>query len=237
MNSLATPACGFALALSCAGPAMTLADDPLHTADLQQQADIERLDAVNTGELEFLTGPATAPELHTQMSLRLDPSSLHDGWVDMRQCQRGLDGMQRTEIVYRYAAMRALRVLGSSGIDAARIEGQSVQLRGVAPGAHVCVGAEVGILRALGDGRYRLVSGPYHRRFFDGYFPLHLRFDVTYPAELLRWVSITPEPRAGYALSAAPGRLAIDARFTGMLTLELEFAQTGYATPQPPNPQ
>lgn len=213
------------------------ADDPLLEAELQEQADLERLRAVNSGELVFLNEPAEAPELHTEMSLILNETSLHDGWVDMRQCQRGLDGMQLTEIVYRYAEIRALRITDSSGIDASRVEDRSVQLHGITPGAEICIAAGVKVLKALGDGRYRIVSGPYHRRFFDGYFPMRLSLEVTFPAESLGWRNINPLPQPGYAVHTSPGRVAIDTRFAGRLTLELEFAQPGYPTPQPPSPQ
>lgn len=237
MKCSGAPICGVALALFGAHMPADAADDPLHEAEMRELADLERLRAVNAGELVFIPEPATTPELHTQMVLVIGDTSLRDGWMEMRQCQSGLDGMQATEIVYRYAGMRALRVVRSSGIDQARVEGQSVQLRGVERGAEICVAAEVRILREVGAGRYRIVSGPYHRRFFDGYFPMRLSLEVEHPAALLRWQGVSPEAQPGYAVSVEPGRVAIDTRFTGMLTIELDFAQSGYRTPQPPSPQ
>lgn len=227
MNHLGAPICGLALVLFAAYAPADMAVDPLQEAEMQEQADLERLRAVNTGDLEFLTVPAATQELHTRMVLTLSETSLRDGWVDMQQCQSGLDGMQLTEIVYRYAGMRALRVLHSGGIAQAWVEGQSVQLRAVEPGAEVCVAAEVNILRPLGDGRYRITSGPYHRRFFDGYFPMRLSLEVRFPVKVLEWRHGTPAPQPGYALHSESGRVAIDTRFTGMLTIELDFAQPG----------
>lgn len=237
MTARAALACGIALMLFGAGSAGAEDIDPLHDAEAQEQSDLERLRAVNAGELEFLTAAAETPELHTRMQLALRDSSLRDGWVDMQQCQSGLDGMPVTEIVYRYEEMRELRVLSNRGIDAAHVEGGSVQLRGVMPGAEICVAAMVRILRPLGEGRYRIVSGPYHRRFFDGYFPMRLSLEVTFPAQALQWQSVHPPPQPGHRVVAAPGRVTIDTRFTGRLTVELDFAQPGYATPQPPSPQ
>jgi hypothetical protein len=237
MNRRLAPVSVAALALLSTAAHPETPADPLDEAERQEQADLKRLRAVNTGAPEFLNAPAETTELHTRTFLTLDDASLRDGWVVMRQCQSGLDGMQRSEIVYRYAGMRALRIADSRGIGEAWVDGQSVQLRGVEAGAEICMSADVKLLRALGDGRYRIVSGPYHRRFFDGYFPLRLSLEVTFPAERLQWTRISPEPRPGFALSAAPGRLAIDTRFAGMLSVELEFVQPGYATPQPPSPQ
>lgn len=205
-------------------PPVFATDDPLRDAELQEQSDLERLREVNTGELRFLTEPAAADELHTQMTLTLAAQSLTEGWVDMRQCQSGLDAMAMSEIVYRYSALRDLRVTRASRIESARVENQSVQLRGVQSGAEICVAVQVKILRQLEHGRYRLSSGPYHRRFFDGYFPLRLSLDVRYPVGLLEWRQATPAPQPGFALHSVPGKITIETRFTGMLTVELDFA-------------
>lgn len=213
-----------ALGMYCDAPSVPAGDDPLLDAAQQEQTDLERLRQVNTGELKFLMEPAAGDELHTQMTLVLPAQSLADGWVDMRQCQSGLDAMTLSEIVYRYSAMRALRVIRTSRIESAWVEDQSVQLRGVQAGAEICVAAQVKILRPLEHGYFRLSSGPYHRRFFDGYFPMRLSLEVRYPSGLLEWRQATPAPQPGFALQSAPGRVAMETRFTGMLTVELDFA-------------
>lgn len=202
----------------------TLNVDALDAAERQEQADLERLRAVNSGELEFLTGPAATNALHTEMHLILSAQSLADGWVDMRQCQSRLDAMASSEIVYRYSALRDLRVTRANGIESAWVEDQSVQLRGVRAGAEVCVAAQVKILRRLENGHYRLRSGPYHRRFFDGYFPMRLSLEVRYPAGRLEWRQAAPAPQPGFAVRDTPGRIAIETHFSGMLTVELDFA-------------
>lgn len=201
------------------------ADDVLDALERQEQADLERLRAVNTGAVEFLDDAGAREELHTTMHLTVTAEDLPQGWVDMRQCQRGLDAMASSEIVYRYAAMRGLRVTEVRGIDAAWVEDQSVQLRGVQPDAEICVAARVKILRDLGNGRYKLVSGPYHRRFFDGYFPMRVSLEVRYPAEAMQWRRVTPATQPGFRVRDEAGRLTIETRFAGMLTVELEFAR------------
>lgn len=199
--------------------------DPLDALERQEQDDLERLRNVNTGDVEFMNDAAADAGLHTDMHLNLAAEDLPHGWVDMRQCQRGLDAMASSEIVYRYAEMRDLRVTEVRRIDSAWVEDQSIQLRSVQADAEVCVAARVKILRNLGDGQYRLVSGPYHRRFFDGYFPMRLSLEVRYPAETMQWRRVTPATQPGFFVRDEPGRLTIDTRFTGMLTVELEFAR------------
>ncbi|HEY9199308.1 MAG TPA: hypothetical protein VIR60_08075, partial [Gammaproteobacteria bacterium] len=156
----------------------SLDDDALDAAERQEQAELQRARNVNAGELEFLTGPAPANELHTRMTLNLPAQNPAEAWVDMHQCQSGLDAMALSEIVYRYSDLRDLRVTRTRGIESARVENQSVQLRGVHADAEICVAAQVKILRRLESGLYRISSGPYHRRFFDGYFPMRLSLEV-----------------------------------------------------------
>jgi hypothetical protein len=204
---------------------LLLADLPVLRADdgfAQFEADEARLRAVNTGELAFISG-SDAKMLLTRSELRISAASLDDGWVTLVQCQHGLDAVSVTEIVYNYTGLRGLEITEQSGIDTARVEGKSVQLRGVQAGAHVCVRGEVRVLRADGRGGWRIDSGPYHRRYLDGYFPLHLVLKVVYPAELLRWDGLQPPAQAGLQLATDAGALTIDTRFTGMLTLHLHF--------------
>ena len=223
MNAVAA-AVGLTCILAACGTADAQTEpDPFLEAERQQQADLERLRNINTGTLQFLAEPAPANELHTRMSLIVSTDSIRGGWVAMRQCQSGLDAMPLSEIVYRYAEMDGLRIVSTRNIDSAVVDGPSVQLRGVQADAEICVSARVKILHALGNGRYRITSGPYHRRFFDGYFPMTLSLEVDYPATTLAWHSATPRTQPGFSIEDVPGRISIDTRFAGMLTVTLEF--------------
>lgn len=199
---------------------------PQHSAadDFDQfEADEARLRAVNTGDLQFLSDDGQAA-LRTHSELRIGAASLTDGWVTLAQCQHDLDAVGVAEIVYNYTCLRGLEITEQSGIDTARVEGGSVQLRGVSAGAHVCVRAEVQILRVDGEGGFRIDSGPYHRRYLDGYFPLHLVLRVVYPRQLLRWEGVEPSPRPGLKVVEEAGATTVDTRFTGKLTLRLRFS-------------
>lgn len=209
------------LALALLGAAVAAAEPDPFLAD----EDIERLRAVNEGELVFL--PDVPPALVTRSELHIAPHSLDDGWVRMTQCQAGLDAVEAVEIRYDYAALRDLQIRGHEGVREARVEGQTVQLRGVRAGARVCVGAAVRILQRLDDGRYAIRSGPYHRRFLDGYFPMELRLLIRYPAARLAWTGLEPPPQGGLEATALPGAVDIRARFVGRLTLELLFEEAG----------
>lgn len=210
-----------ALALLALAPAAPSSEpDPFAADD-----DIERLRAVNEGELVFL--PDMPPALLTHSELLISPQSLDDGWVHMAQCQEGLDAVDAVEIRYDYAALRGLRIRRHTGVGEAWVEGQTVQLRAVRQGARVCVAAEVKVLRRLGEARFTLRSGPYHRRFLDGYFPMELRLAVRYPSDRLVWKAVQPPPQRGLTARAQPGAVDLRARFVGRLTLQLLFERPG----------
>lgn len=183
----------------------------------------ERARTVNEGELAFLTEPPAGRVLRIENRLDVRPAGLLDGWVGLRQCHTGLDPVPDAEVVYGYRAMRGLRVERAERIGAARVEGNSVQLHDVEAGARLCISAEVRILEDVGKGRWRLRSGPFHRRFLDGYYPVHLLFEVTWPASRLALRTVDPAPRAGFAVEREPGRLLIDTLFEGRLTVRLEW--------------
>ncbi len=178
---------------------------------------------VNEGALVFL---ASAPErriLQTRNRLTIGADSLASGWLALEQCQGNLDPVAAVEIVYRYHGLRGLRVASATAMDAAHVAGNTVQLSGVRPGGEVCIVAEVQVLKPDGAGGYRLQSGPFHRRFLDGYYPLALDYRVEWPADRLALVSVAPEAQPGYAIHARPGVLHIDTLFEGRLTIELQF--------------
>lgn len=230
MNAVAA-ALGLTGALATCGPAAAETEtetetdeDPFLEAERQQQADRERLRKINTGTVQFIDEPAPPNELHTRMSLTVSADSIDSGWVAMRQCQSGLDVMPLSEIVYRYAEINEFRIVSTRNIDSAVIDGPGVQLHGVQADAEICVSAQVKILHAFGNGQFRITSGPYHRRFFDGYFPMTLNLDIRYPAKALEWRTAAPRAQRGFGIESVPGHIAVDTRFAGMLTVTLEFA-------------
>jgi len=179
---------------------------------------------VNEGALTFLTSPPDLRTLQTRNWLTIDTDSLKNGWVKLRQCQGNLDPVPDIEIVYRYHGIRNLRVLSTGGMDSAVVQNSSVQMKNVQHNAEVCIAAEVQVLKKTGTGRYQLTSGPFHRRFLDGYYPVQLDYQLRYPAELLQLENVKPAAEPGLTINRKPGELEIDALFEGRLTIKLRFS-------------
>jgi hypothetical protein len=195
-------------------------DDP--EAWLEQDDDASAL-LVNEGNLEFLQDAQDHRVLQTRNRLTVTPGSLRTGWVALYQCQSNLDPVPAVEVVYRYHGMRNLRVVSTRGIERARVEQNIVQMEQVQKGGEVCIEAEVQILKPDGEGAWMLQSGPFHRRFLDGYYPVRLEYRIHWPADGLQLESVHPEIQAGFAVRKQPGELAIDTLFEGKLTIKLLF--------------
>ncbi len=184
---------------------------------------VSATDQVNEGDLAFLSAIPERRVLQTHNRLIISTDSLVSGWVELEQCQGNLDPVDVVEIVYRYRGLRNLQVQSVTAMEAARVEGDSVQLTGVQPGGEVCITAEVAVLKADAGGGYRLQSGPFHRRFLDGYYPIQLDYAVTWPESRLVLASVAPAAQRGFTVRSQPGSLHIETLFEGMLTIELQF--------------
>jgi hypothetical protein len=190
--------------------------DAWFESDAEQQAL-----AVNEGELEFLAAAPGQRILQTSNRLTLTADSLESGWVRLDQCQLNLDPVPALEIVYRYREMRDLRIESFHAMERAWVEAGSVQMLNLVEGAELCISAEVQLLQPAGTGRYEIRSGPFHRRFLDGYYPLRLDYRVSYPAALLQVEAVHPGVQPGFAVARQPGELQIDALFEGRLTIRV----------------
>lgn len=180
---------------------------------------------VNEGTLVFLDHLPDKPVHHHQNQVRIDRDSLRDGWVVLSQCHVDLDAVPRSQIVFSRERTRALRVTAASGIGAAWVEDNTVQLKDTARGAYLCVEARSQALSRQPDGSFVLRNGPYLRRFLDGYYPMHvsMRVSVDAPLEL---VETRPQAQPGFAVRARPDEVYFDARFEGRLVTELRFRRT-----------
>jgi len=178
--------------------------------------------------LEFI---APAPEQRIPFSnthLHFSWDSLQSGWVTIEQCHEGLDPVPDAELVYRFRRFRHLGISAIHAIGDAWVIGQTVQLKKVGEGARLCVELQAQLLTRLNDGRYRLRYGPFERRFLDSYFPLHVSLDVAFPPLALTLDQVTPAPTEGFELVQAEDRVALDAWFRGMLSIELLFRGGDY---------
>ncbi len=179
--------------------------------------------SVNEGKLRFLLEAPAKPVLHSLNRLTVLTSSLDDGWVGLSQCYQNLDPVADAEIVYRYKAMRDLRIIKFRNIGKAWIEGQSIQLTNVGKQAELCITALVRIFYQNADGSFSLVNGPFHRKFLDGYYPYHLTLEVNYPASRLKLKQIIPAEQPGFRVKNENGKLIVEGLFEGILNVEMIF--------------
>ncbi len=203
------------------------AEHPQVSEDLDEwlEDDAEaRAAAVSEGELVFLAQPPEDRVPHSANTLTIRQDSLTSGWVALVQCYDGLDPVPDAEVVYRYRRLRDLRIRSTQNITRAWVEGESVQLSDVRHGARLCIEAEVGILYPQADGGFTLRNGPFHRKFLDGYFPMHVTMDLRYPHASLAIEQTRPQPQPGFTVSTVPGVVTLDAWFEGELTVEVDFS-------------
>ena len=199
-------------------------DDPEAWLD---QEDDNRTLLINEGSLKFHSGTPGHRVLQTRNWLTVTPGSLQTGWVALHQCQRNLDPVAAVEIVYRYEGLRKLRVISSRNIAHTRVEQNSIQMEQVQEGGEVCIEAEVQVLKTDGEGNYSLQSGPFHRRFLDGYYPVELDYRLRWPADRLQLESVHPDWQEGFTIREQPGELIINTLFEGKLTINIRFSAPG----------
>ena len=183
----------------------------------------DRIAEVNDGQLVFLSSPPDQSVHYHQNTLTLDDRSLKDGWARLVQCHDNLDPVPRAEVTFRRDALRNLAVTERQNIDRAWVEGATVQLKGVRPGAHLCLRAESRVVHDNNDGSYSVRNGPYMRRFLDGYYPMRVSVEVRYPCDRLRLVSSSPAAQKGFQVTQRRCRVYLDAWFEGRLNTELRF--------------
>jgi len=201
----------------------TIATDT-EEAEVWLKANEADVSDVNEGELEFFaTPPRGGPFHHHQNRLTITPESLGSGWVAFEQCHDHLDAVPRMEIAFREGRARSLKITRASGIGKAWVEAHSVQLEDIAHGAQLCLTGELRLITRLGNNRHMLQSGPYMRRFLDGYYPMKVSLGV-FPKGLSGTIELVdPKPQAGFTVAKVGDALHITALFAGRLLIELEI--------------
>lgn len=204
-------------------PLAAVAGPVMSPQELESWFDSKGASGVNEGTLSFLVSLPGKPVHHHQNRIRIVADSLVDGWTDLRQCHDNLDAVPLAQITFREGYIKDLRVLESRSIGQAWVEGPSIQLRDVLPGARLCLEAQTRALKKMGNGFYNLFNGPYMRKFLDGYYPMHVSLRVEYPPELLQLVDISPSEQPGYTVVQESGLLLIDTVFEGELRTLVQF--------------
>ena len=187
--------------------------------------DEERALAVNEGELEFLLKQPEKAVHHSQNVLTITRDSLSTGWISLKQCHVNLDAVAASQIVYRYKRMRNLMVDSFERIQRVWVEGSSVQVEDIQRGAKLCIRADVGILYSGPKGSAILKNGPFHRKFLDGYYPMHVTLEIHYPGDLISYKGIVPKQQPGFSVTQRNNALYVDAWFEGELRTEVRFSR------------
>lgn len=191
--------------------------------DAWLEAPIARADKVNEGELRFLPQRPDKPVHQHRNLITITDSSLQDGWIHLQQCHHNLDSVPAAQIVYSPERIRNIRIERVEGIVRSWVDGPTVQLEGVGKGAVLCLRAESrALFREEGD-RYLLRNGPYMRRFLDGYYPMFVSLQVSYPDQLTL-DSVRPAPQPGLTLEQDNQRVTLETWFEGRLVTELRFS-------------
>jgi len=184
------------------------------------------IDDVNEGELTFVLPVNDKNILHSGSVLVITEKSLKTGWVDLQQCYRDLDSIDKTEIVYRYKNIKQLQIISSGNIGNAKVDGQAIQLEDIGSSAHICVQAKVQILEKIEQDTFTLSNGPYYRRFLDGFYPYHVTLSISYPVNKLKYSHISPAPQPLFDVIQQPGKLLVDTWFEGALLINITFSST-----------
>jgi len=180
---------------------------------------------VNEGQLRFLDTLPDKPLYHFRNQVTISDSSLVDGWVGIQQCHENLDAVPSLQIVYGVGRIRNLEIVSGTSVGKSWIEANSVQLQDLQRGANICIRAESRVLQPdeFGTG-YILASGPYMRRFLDGYYPMRATLTVHLDTDRLRFAGSQPEPQPGFIMRESGREISYEALFEGMLSTELRFA-------------
>jgi hypothetical protein len=194
----------------------------------REEADLmDRVAAVSDGDLRFLPAERADGEHAHLNRIRITEASLDGGWVTLEQCHENIDAVPAAQILFRAGGIRNLTIESSRNIGRAWVEGHSVQLEDVGTDAVLCIRGESQALRDLGDGHYRLRNGPYMRRFLDGYYPMRVKLDIEYPADLIEVIGQSPATQPGFTVANGGSDLSVDATFEGRLVTCFDFCRLG----------
>jgi len=185
----------------------------------------DRVTEVNEGELVFFAKAPKEHLHHHHNSVTILPNSLNDGWILIKQCHSNIDKAAAVQILFKAGKVKNIKVVSSKNIGKAWVEGASVQMEEIKADATLCIQALTQSLIHHSDGTFSLHNGPFMRRFLDGYFPLHVSFDLDYAQTDLELIHFSPVIQAGYKVEQSAGKIMINTIFEGRLHTEFYFKQ------------
>ena len=200
-------------------------EEQLHWLESEAEHPTE---SVNEGVLEFIPAAASKTEHEQSMQIVMTEETITSGWAVVSQCHKNLDRVEELEIVFHRERVRDLQVTNYKNIEKAWSAGHRVVVRHIQSGSVICLRAESQIFHPLKykDSRqqFEMVNGPFMRRFLDGYYPLTLSLDVSYPDDRLRLDAVHPKAQPGWEIRYDAGRIYMQGRFEGKLSTRLQFS-------------
>ena len=178
--------------------------------------------SVNEGELVFHEEPSADPVHAHHNRITLTAESLQDGWAGLYQCHTHLDAVPDAQVVFRQGRIRHLEVARTAAIGRAWVEGHTVQLKDVGPGAELCLRAESRVVTTADNG-FIVRNGPFMRSFLDGYYPMHVTLEIVLPPGDWQLFGSQPASQPGFEVQYMAGTVTADAWFSGKLRTEFHF--------------
>lgn len=182
----------------------------------------ERIALVNEGTLQFLSVPPKETVHHHQNRITITEQSLVDGWVKLEQCHYHLDPVSAIEIVYNESRIRDLSITSSNHIGASRVVGSTVQIVDVEKNGEICIHAESKALQHLADNYFLLKNGPFMRRFLDGFYPMQISIEVTFPKKI-KLIDVFPDRSSGAMIKTGVQTALLEGWFEGKLYTQFRF--------------
>lgn len=194
---------------------------PVFASDWLEDDWEDRVDELSEGELIWYTNEPGPDTSRMQLAIRFKEDSHHHGWLEVRQCHSKLAKAPAVQMVFEDRAVRSLKIEQATNIGKAYIEDDTVQLSDIGNGARICVSSEQQVLHQLDKHHWALVSGPFQRRFLDGFYPMYVEVDVYWQKD--NWRFMHSRPTSGPDISVHTGQLSMRAHFSGRLKTALVF--------------
>jgi len=184
-------------------------------------AALEFSDIASEGEIKFLKERPDPGAYSFQSRVKITPSSLESGSVDIATCHIQLDPIRKVVIVFNPERVQAIAVKSMSKIASAEIKGNQVTLSDVERGATVCIDLRSRALDKIADSTYQLNAGPLMRRYFDGYLPMSAQLRVDWPKDMFTVQSTLPEKKEGVQVLEGNDGMQLDVTFAGKMTAQI----------------
>jgi hypothetical protein len=184
-------------------------------------AALEFSDIASEGEIKFLKERPDPGAYSFQSRVKITPTSLENGSVDIATCHIQLDPIRKIVIVFNPERVQAIVIKSMNRVASAEIKGNEVTLTDVKRGATVCIDLRSRALDKITDLTYQLNAGPLMRRYFDGYLPMSAQLRVDWPKDMFSVESTLPEKREGVQVVEGSDGMQLDAIFAGTMIAKI----------------